>query len=148
MPGATSAAGCDLCAAGYGGTNCTLCGGGSGQQATYGDGTLLKTPCNLCPLPGTGFSYSFNGVSYPYPANVVSRSGAQGAADCLSQFAQIRPGTWWLESTNMTEDQQQSQQGNFENCFNTCGDGCLFATWDYTVNKCYKRAASGTTSST
>jgi hypothetical protein len=146
LPGATALSGCDLCAAGHGGATCGLCGGGSGVQATYGDGTLLKTACKSCPAPGTGFAYSFNGVSYPFAAEVVARSGAKGAADCLSQFAQIRPGTWWLESTGTTAD---SQPQSFEECASSCGNGCLFATWNYGVgNSCRKRAASNTTSST
>lgn len=144
LPGATSLAGCDLCAAGFGGSTCAACGGGSG--ATYGDGsTLSKASCSLCPGPGVGFAYSFNGETYPFPAPVVARSEAKGVADCLSLYAQIRPGTWWLDSNGTTVD---SQSNTWNDCFTSCGNNCLFATWSYSSNsECRKRSASTTPSS-
>jgi hypothetical protein len=89
--GGRDSSACDVCATGYGGTNCAAqCGGGSGVNATFGvAGRARGANCDACPTMSTGFSFDYLGQNRAFTPNPLARLGADSPADCLAEFAQI-----------------------------------------------------------
>lgn len=132
QPGGRSTTDCNLCVAGYGGNNCTTsCGGGLDNLATYGPaGRPSGEACITCPTMAAdmGFTFNYGGVSNNFNPLPAARSGAESSADCLSSYAQLAQGNWFMGPTaTLTNDTAAS----FTLCVSACGTSCLFATFDY-----------------
>lgn len=140
--GGRSAADCNMCSVGYGGSNCaTQCGGING--ATFGPAgrSKLAPDCVACPAMSTGFSFDHMGNQNFTPA-AVARLAADSAADCLAEFAQIVDTAWYLNGAAVLT--QDTNATTFDACVAACKDdaNCQFITYDYDSNQCFRKAAS------
>jgi hypothetical protein len=93
----------------------------------------------------TGFSFDFMGNKNFTPA-AVARTGADSAADCLAEFAQVVDAAWYLHGSatlaNITDT-----AASFDACVSACkdDDSCQFITYDYDSNQCFKKVADAST---
>lgn len=140
--GAASAEQCDVCKAGYGSStgnvaNCADCSATNGFGAPGRSGLA----CQACPTSSVGFRFVYNGQSMPYTSPAVSRSAASSASDCVSKWAQIEEGQWFLSGATAATG------STLELCQATCdGDsGCQFLSFNYADNSCATYAPSVTT---
>jgi hypothetical protein len=44
----------------------------------------------------SGFSFDYQAQNQNFTPTVVARSGAESAADCLAEFAQINDAAWYM----------------------------------------------------
>lgn len=146
---------CNLCDAGYGGsggsdTTCTTkCGG---AVASYGTpGREAGTPCTACSTQATGFSFEWMMNQDTYQSRAVAIDGAASAGECLSEFAQIVDGAWYIEMgplpgmSQLTAFDTQSpanpvntntSANTHAECMSQCVGNCMFATFDYRNKRC------------
>jgi hypothetical protein len=88
----------------------------------------------------TGFSFDYMGNKNFTPA-AVARLGAESAADCLAEFAQMVDAAWYLNgAVALAKDTSAT---TFDLCVKSCkdDDSCQFITYDYDTNECFKKAA-------
>jgi len=133
---------CNMCAVGFGGTDCAIqCGG---NNATYGTaGREKDEPCVECPVIAVGFYFDYMAVNRNFTPVVVARPGAASAADCLAEFAQIADLAWYMGGP---VDMDLVDVGTFEACVDICkrDDDCQYITYDYNTTQCYKKMVNST----
>jgi hypothetical protein len=133
-----------VCKPGFGGANCgSQCGGGA---ATFGvAGRPVSTPaCDTCPAMTTGFSFDYEAANQPFTPAAVARTGADSAADCLAEFAQIEDSAWYMGGSAALANITGSVSANtFDACVTACkgDDGCQYVTYDYDTKECFKKSA-------
>lgn len=141
-PGARGQTDCNLCKPGWGGAaNCTTqCGGTDATYGPAGRSPEDSSACLVCPTMTVGFSFDVSGDNDAFTPDPVAREGAESAADCLAEFAQIEDVAWYLGGTaTMTT---VSGANNFSACAAACTDDCQYITFNYTADdgaKCAKR---------
>ena len=75
-----------------------------------------------------------------FSPRTISRERSTSSLDCLSEFAQLADGAWWLpvpeESTNVT-----AGITTFADCVALCpaGSTCQLVTYDYLAKTCTVR---------
>jgi hypothetical protein len=89
-----------------------------------------------------GFSFDYKGDNQPFTPAPVAREGAESAADCLAEFAQIEDVAWYLGGTANLE--AVSDANTFDGCVAACQSNanCQYVTFNYTAadgEKCFKR---------
>lgn len=130
-----------VCLPGWGGTDCaTQCGGGYGSAASYGPaGRERGSACIPCNTALSYYSYDWQNQNDVWGAPVAARLGADNAADCLAQYAQIVDGAWYLPLTGLTGVTTTSNITSFSDCVALCTDSCQFVTYDYRKRECSVR---------
>lgn len=130
-----------VCKPGFGGfssSGCTACGPrGYGPDAA-------GTACVNCPAQQVGFTFFYRGEPVPYLSLPVARTEASSSADCVSEFAQIQYG-WWFLSGASTDIPTAT---DLAACVAACESQatCMFLTFTYTgdVNPSSPESRSGT----
>lgn len=138
--GGSSTDDCNMCLPGFGGAAvCTAtCGGGTGTSATYGPagrlavGVDANPNCITCPSMGAtnGFTFNFNGTSNNFNPDAAARTGAESSADCLSSYAQLAQGNWFMGGTATLGPNGAT---TWAGCVTACGTTCAFLTFDYSI---------------
>lgn len=72
-------------------------------------------------------------------APVAARIGADNAADCLAQYAQIVDGAWYLPVMTTDGYTTTPNVASFADCVALCTSGCQFVTYDYVSKSCSTR---------
>jgi len=150
QPGGRSADDCNVCAAGFGGANCaTTCGATNG--ANYGPaGREAGLACVECPAMVTGFSFDYLGSNMNFTPAAVARSQADSPADCLAEFAQIADAAWQMggDAASLVNVTAASSVNTFTGCVADCkaDAACMYMTFDYDTNTCFKQVAAGASS--
>lgn len=121
-----------VCEPGYGGASadaCTDCA--EKTPPGYGPEFRSSTECINCPTQTVGFSFFYKETLVPYQSPPVVRSAATSPADCVSQFAQIESGLWYLAgASNTATGTTVKLSACLESC-RTSGTACMFATFEY-----------------
>ena len=139
QPGASSVSACDICKAGWGEANCnTRCGGSNG--ANYGPAARpLGSNCVPCTDQKVGFNFDWLGAAQLYQPAVVTRSGAESPADCLSEFGQVVDSAFHMGGdVAMTAVPSAT---TFDACVAACKADtyCQYMTWNYDTSSCSKK---------
>lgn len=140
--GSTSSDSCNVCAPGYGETNCaTACGGGKYSTG----GGAIGTACASCPtMTGGGYVFYYNDDNNVYAASpAVSRSGADSVGDCLAQYNQVVDGVGFIAHSGGTPT--AAGDGSLTACLGECTTGCMFVTFQYPAagGSCTKYTPTG-----
>ena len=142
--GAASSGDCDICKDGYGTPDANLnnCADCSILDA-YGprDRTPSDQACVACPVSTVGFTFFYNGQTYPYTSPAVSRSLASAPSDCVAEWAQIEDGLWFLSGASA----EAGGNANLAACQTACGATCHFLSYDYAATACYTYEPAVTT---
>lgn len=149
--------------AGYSGpsANCgTTCGGSNGANFSpagraaltpAADSTCATPPCfnttvcESCPSITTGYFFTGpSGANRPYIPPVVARTRAESQGNCLAGFAQIGDPAWYLGGAAPMVEVTNLTGSLFDACASNCfaDKDCQYITFDYTTNKCFKKARS------
>lgn len=120
-----------VCAPGYGGAdvnNCEDCA--DATTPGYGPEFRSDTACISCPTQNVGFSFFYKETLIPYMSAPVVRSKATSPADCVSRYAQIESGLWYLAGASTA-----NAATTLANCVTACnGDAnCMFINFQYTA---------------
>jgi hypothetical protein len=95
----------------------------------------------------SGFSFDYMADNKNFTPAVVARTGAESAADCLAEFAQIVDAAWYMGGAATLTD--VSSATTLQACVDDCkGDStCQYITYDYasTGVKCQKKVAVNST---
>ncbi|WIA38818.1 hypothetical protein OEZ86_002099 [Tetradesmus obliquus] len=138
---------CELCLPGYGktgkdnpGVKCDDCQGVRGYgPASRVDGDNPNA-CVLCPTQDIGFTFFYGDEAKQYKAAPVIKEAQTSAASCLSSFAQITSGLFFLDGAATP-----ATASTIDECAAACNSECMFFTWNYgtTGQKCFLRTATG-----
>jgi hypothetical protein len=83
-----------------------------------------------------GFTFNYGGQSNNFNPPAAARLGAETSADCLSSYAQLAQGNWFMGAMGaaLTNDTAET----FADCVDACtiDATCVFATFDYAANWC------------
>lgn len=121
-----------MCAPGYGGNDVNKCAD-CATAAGYGPEFRADTMCITCPTQDIGFSFFYKGELIPYKSAPVVRSKATSPADCVSNYAQIESGLWYLAGASSEVATATKLADCVAACANTENtDKCMFATFKYT----------------
>jgi len=91
----------------------------------------------------TGFSFSWQFTNDVVPVPPISKDNASSSVDCLSKYAQIYDGAWYIPSTpNATNT--TTNIANFQACLDQCDlqpstDPCQYVTYNYETTTCVVR---------
>lgn len=131
-----------MCLPGWGGDKCATQCGGYGANATYGPpGRKLSSDCISCNDVLSYYSYQWQAENDVWGAPVVSRIGADNAADCLASFVQVVDGAWYLPVPTGAGVTTTPNISTFADCVALCNDTCQFVTYDYINKDCSVRVS-------
>lgn len=146
LAGSVSINDCSICAAGYGGAECSQrCGGGRGANATFGAaGRSVGSDCAACPAALNAFSFFHRSSHSRFTPDVVSRVGAESSSNCLAEFAQIADAAWSMGGAIALNHVPDIR--SFDDCVDSCKSsaGCQYVTYDYEATAgdgCFRKLA-------
>lgn len=99
--------------------------------------------CVACSTMTTGYSFEWNLQNDPIAVPAVSRDNASASTDCLSKYAQIVDGSWYLPITP-SGNVNYTGINNFTGCLDQCDltgepNPCQYVTYDYVTKTCFVR---------
>jgi hypothetical protein len=80
-----------------------------------------------------GFTFNYNSSSNNYNPDPIARSGAESSADCLSSYAQLAQGNWFMGGNATLINGGAS---TWAGCVTACSETCAFLTFDYLSLTC------------
>ncbi|KAF8066436.1 hypothetical protein HT031_002760 [Scenedesmus sp. PABB004] len=143
-----------VCPAGQGAANsgaaCAPCASG-----TYGPDwrVAAELACVSCNGPANVYSFSYGGSLNVFNSTAVTPAGAALPSACVTGFAQVLDGKWYLNSTpdaNLVSGPTSSPNthASLEACVAACTDNCEYVSYNYAgtaTTKCYLRTAANAT---
>lgn len=131
--------------AGYSGQDCSQQCGGVATAASFGPpGRLINSPCVPCSSQGktVGFSFDFNMQNDLFAPRTVARPRASSATDCLSEYAQVVDGSWYLPLSSSQGTSTTKEVPSFAACVDICSaTACQLLTYDYVDRSCMTRVS-------
>lgn len=102
----------------------------------------MGADCTQCSWSSAGFSFTYGLQNDLFSARAVSPIGADSSWDCVSEFAQIVDGAWYIPTTGNTAMNATANITTFADCVALCtGPSCEYVTYDYRAKICYVRVA-------